>query len=221
MSAQVKTVVLNGWAASPHAWDLCTFPRETVFSYTEQLDELPEQLMRSSPAETRFVLVGWSMGGSTALRLACRFPDRVAGMVLVAATARMMEDRQAGWRGLSPRRLEALHQSIRITHGTGFFGLPPDKPNPFMLDSEENLARGIDYLLKTDLRSDLQRFAAGGARFPVYIFHSERDGVVRPENAHFLKRIFSEAALAMVPGTEHALPVFIPELIDKAVLSIG
>ena len=40
---------------------------------------------------------------------------------------------------------------------------------------------------------------------------------MRPENATFLKAVFPEATVEMVPGSEHALPVFIPEKIDAAV----
>ena len=76
----VRTLVLNGWAASPHAWDLCRFARTCLFSYVEQLDGEPEKAIENVE---RCILVGWSMGGSSALRLACRFPERLAGLVLV------------------------------------------------------------------------------------------------------------------------------------------
>ena len=212
---RVDTVVLNGWAASPRAWERCAFPRAALFSYLDQLDGLPERFF-AAHAEARFVLVGWSMGGSSALRLACRFPDRIAGLVLVAATPRMMEDRPAGWRGMSPRRLEALYRGLQLTHGEGFFGLPEGMPNPYQMDTEENLNRGLRYLLETDLRAALTA-AAPTLRCPVAIFQSEHDGIVRPENADYLKRLFPQATLTRVPGTEHALPIAIPELLDAAV----
>ena len=210
------TLVLNGWASSPRAWDLCSFGRDALFSYADQLAGRPEQAFAEEGAH---ILVGWSMGGSSALRLACRFPDRIAGLVLVAATPRMMEDKAANWRGLSPRRLEALHYAIKLTHGEGFFGVPEGKPNPYLVDVSENLERGLRYLLDTDIRSDLERVFGSHSNisFPVHIFQSERDGIVRPENAVYLKTIFPQARLTMVPGTEHALPIFIPELIDAAV----
>ena len=44
----VRTLVLNGWAASPHAWDLCAFGRERIYSYAGQLDGLPERALASS-----------------------------------------------------------------------------------------------------------------------------------------------------------------------------
>ena len=224
MSAgQQKILVLNGWAASRKAWDLCTFRRDALFTYLDQLDGLPERFMDEAVAdrpETRFVIVGWSMGGSSALRLACRYHDRIDGLVLVAATPRMMEDRPAGWRGMSVRRLDALHRGLVLTHGEGFFGVPDGKPNPYQMDSDENLMRGLRYLADTDVRAELERLAPE-MKFPVAIFQSEHDGIVRPENAAYLKNLFPAATVAMVPGTEHALPIFIPGLIDAALQAIS
>ena len=221
-------LVLNGWASSPHAWALCGFmprPGVRLFSYVDQLAGQPERFISQAIEQSnnrtmpRFILVGWSMGGSGALRLACRFPDLVAGLVLVAATPRMMEDRDAGWRGMSPRRLDALRKGLEITHGEGFFGVPAGKPNPYMVDEPGNLEGGLKYLLETDVRVDLERTfgSRSGRVFPVYVFQSERDGIVRAENAAYLKTVFPQARVTMVPGTEHALPIMIPEEIDHAV----
>ena len=215
-SSRPPVFVLNGWAASPHAWDLCRFARTRLFSYVEQLDGEPEKAIENVE---RCILVGWSMGGSSALRLAARWPEKIAGLVLIAATPRMMEEKESGWKGMSPRRLEALRYGVMMTHGEGFFGVPEGKPNPYCADCDENLARGLKYLLETDVRADLERVFLGGARrlLPVHIFQSERDGIVRAANADYLKKIFPQAAVHLVPGTEHALSIFIPELIDEAV----
>lgn len=209
----MKTFVLNGWSASEEAWDLCAFPRDRVFSYVEQLEGLPEKAVE---AEDEVVLVGWSMGGSAALRLAVAYPEKIKGLVLVAATARMMKD--DGWAGMSERRLAALEVGLKMTHGEGFFGIPDGKPNPYMLDEERNLARGLGYLRETDLRAALEELKSSGRlKCPVAIFQSEHDGIVRAENAAYLKSIFPQASVTMVPGSEHALPIIIPEAIDSAV----
>lgn len=213
-SARPSVFVLNGWAASPHAWDLCRFPRERVFSYVEQLDGVPEKALEG---RERCILVGWSMGGSSALRLAARRPEKIAGLVLVAATPRMMEVREEGWRGMNERRLDALLRGLELTHGDGFFGVPPGLPNPYMIDEPGNLRRGLDYLLATDLRPDLAKAFPAGASFPVHVFQSEHDGIVRRENAAYLKTVFPCASVTLTPGTEHALPIFIPKEIDNAV----
>ena len=222
---QVKIMVLNGWAASAHAWDLCRFMKEpapdgtqpVLFSYVDQLDGKPERMFENGG---RFILVGWSMGGSSAMRLVCRYPDQIAGLVLLAATPRMMEEGNSGWRGMTPRRLEALKKGLELTRGQGFFGIPEGKPNPYMQDEPENLERGLKYLLETDLRTDVERIFKSGCSFPVYIFQSEHDGIVRRSNALWLKDVFPDAHLSMVEGGEHALPIMISEQIDAAVRSI-
>ena len=205
--------VLNGWAASPHAWDLCKFRRTRIFSYMDQLDGEPEKAMEGVE---RCILVGWSMGGSSALRLAARWPEKIAGLVLIAATPRMMEDRGTGWRGMTPHRLEALRYGLVLTRGVGLFGVPEGKPNPYLADEPANLERGLKYLLETDLRAELTT-SHQPLTTPIHIFQSEHDGIVRPENAAWLKTVFPQASVTMVSGTEHALPIFIPELIDEAV----
>jgi pimeloyl-ACP methyl ester carboxylesterase len=73
-------------------------------------------------------------------------------------------------------------------------------------------------LRETDLRAALEELKASGRfKCPVAIFQSERDGIVRAENAAYLKSIFPQASVTMVPGSEHALPIIIPEAIDAAV----
>jgi len=246
--ARPPVFVLNGWAASPQAWDLCEFMRPQqvaalptgttgvspveksaaplrLFSYVEQLDGEPEKAIENVE---RCILVGWSMGGSSALRLAARWPEKIAGLVLIAATPRMMEEKESGWKGMSPRRLEALRYGLVMTKGMGVFGVPEGKPNPYLADEPPNLERGLKYLLETDVRADLEALRATNhepratsheprTTFPVHIFQSERDGIVRAANADYLKKIFQQATVYLVPGTEHALPIFIPELIDEAV----
>jgi pimeloyl-ACP methyl ester carboxylesterase len=215
-------MVLNGWAASSHAWDLCGFmkkePAPLLYSYVDQLDGKPESAFE---AGGRFVVVGWSMGGSSALRLACRYSGQIAGLVLVAATPRMMEELETGWQGMTPRRLEALRKGLELTQGQGFFGAPEDRPNPYMMDAPENLERGLKYLVETDVRAVAARTFADGCAFPVHIFQSERDGIVRSSNAEWLKGMFPSARLTFVGGAEHALPVSIPDLIDEAVCEMA
>lgn len=205
----LKTLVFNGWAAGHEAWDLCTFEHDWVFNYVEQLDGLPERIIADSD---EVLLVGFSMGGSTALRMLLRFPEKVKGLVLISATPCMMEKKESEgevWKGMSERRLAALKLGTEMM----FNGDPSPMYDPV------NMNRGLDYLRTTDLRHELLA-VSGRATIPVAIFQSERDGIVRPANAEFLKRVFPQASVTYVPGNEHVLPVTIPELIDKAVEEI-
>ena len=206
----MRILVFNGWAAGPETWALCAFPHDWVFVYVEQLDGLPEKVMEESD---EVVLVGFSMGGSTALRMFLKWPEKVKGLVLVSTTPRMME--AENWKGMSERRLAALRLGTQMMFG--------DDPSP-MYD-ERNMERGLDYLKTTDLRLQLLSISESGEsvkrrNFPVFIFQSEKDGIVRPSNAEFLKQVFPQAKVTMVPGNEHVLPIRVPELIDEAVFDI-
>ena len=216
----MRCLVFNGWAAGPEAWALCAFPHDWVFDYVEQLDGLPEQVMEESD---EVILVGFSMGGSTALRMWLKYPEKVKGMVLISTTPCMMEKRreegkgkrdEVVWKGMSERRLAALRLGTKMMF--------KDDPSP-MYD-ERNMERGLDYLRATDLREALQLRAArpesAPCQAPVFIFQSEKDGIVRPSNAEFLKKVFPQAKVTMVPGSEHVLPITVPELIDEAVFGI-
>ena len=202
----MKVFVLNGWASGPEVWDLCRFPRERIFSYVELLDGVAEEVLSK---EDEFVLVGWSMGGSYALRYAMQFPEKLKGLVLVAATPRMMRDEN--WAGMTLRRVAALELGTKMT-----------RSNPYCEYSDENLSRGLDYLKSTDLRRDLADFlASGGLKCPVYIFQSVSDGIVRADNAKFLGAVFPHAHVEMIEGGEHTLSKSIPEKIDAAVLRLA
>ena len=206
----MRILVFNGWAAGPETWALCAFPHDWVFDYVEQLDGLPEKVMEESD---KVLLVGFSMGGSTALRMFLKYPEKVKGLVLVSTTPRMME--AENWKGMSERRLAALRLGTQMMFR--------DDPSP-MYD-ERNMERGLDYLKTTDLRLQLLSISESGEsvkrrNFPVFIFQSEKDGIVRPSNAEFLKEVFPQAKVTMVPGNEHVLPIRVPELIDEAVFDI-
>ena len=156
----MKVLVFNGWAAGPEVWALCEFPHDWVFDYVEQLDGLPEKVMEES---VEVVLVGFSMGGSTALRMLLKYPEKVKGLVLISTTPCMMEERrdqgsgirdQVLWRGMSERRLAALHLGTQMMF--------KDDPSPMY--REDNMQRGLDYLRNTDLRDSLMSFRRGRGR---------------------------------------------------------
>jgi len=204
----MRCLAFNGWAAGPETWELCSFPHDWVFDYIEQLDGLPERVIADFD---RVVLVGFSMGGTTALRLFAANPEKVAGLILVSSTPRMMECREDGWKGMSPRRIEAFRYGVEVVFSQ----------DGSRIYSVENLARGLKYLVETDVRAAVEGTdAALRAALPVEILQSERDAVVRPENAECLRRFFPNANVTIVPGTEHVLPVSEPEKVDAAVFRV-
>ena len=200
----MKTFVFNGWAAEDAVWKDCDFPHDRLFSY---LDHLSGATLKAvGEAEDGLLLVGFSMGATIAMQAVLDHPEKIRGVVFVSATPRMMEKPEEAWAGLSPRRKRALKLGTQMMN--------PGNRSP--LFAETNLDAGLAFLEYTDLRVRLESIA-GKTRFPVAIFHSVRDGIVRPHNAEYLNRIFPQAALTMVEGQEHSLPLTIPQAISSAV----
>ena len=136
------TYVLNGWAASLKAWSGCGFAFDRLYSYTEALDGEFERDLVSSTSP--MLGVGWSMGGSVLLDNVARRPWLFAGLVIVAASPRMMKD--DSWEGMSEQRLAALRRGLDYSLAGGAMFPVPD-PKAYMVDSEVNLSRGLDYLI--------------------------------------------------------------------------
>ena len=115
---------------------------------------------------------------------------------------------------MSERRLAALRLGTQMMF----------RGDPSPMYDERNMERGLEYLKTTALRAELlargHETGDGRREMPVRIFQSECDGIVRPTNAAFLKQVFPQAQVTMVPGSEHVLPITVPELIDEAVEEI-
>ena len=194
----MSSLILNGWAASADAWSLCGVDRSAVYSYRDHLSGVTRRAFENAGSVR---LAGWSMGGTHALELVLSAPEKVQSLLLVAATPRMMKDGD-GWPGMTERRIQALSYGLRLSVRETLLPV-----NPYIVDDEESLSAGLDYLRKTDLRERLIAKRDELSRIPVTIFQSERDAVVPSAHARFLADVFASSRLVMVPGSEHALTV--------------
>lgn len=213
----MKVFVLNGWAGSPLAWKNCSFGFDRIYSCNESLDGVFERDLVSGQGA---VCVGWSMGGGILLETLVRHPRLVKGMVLVAATPRMMRDEN--WKGMTERRIAALRRGLDATLSGVVFDAGEDVSFAYEGDTEENLSRGLGYLRTLDCREALGAYSAKGLfdALPVRILQGSRDAVVAPENAGFLSSVFPRAKTVMIDSSSHALPATHPAAIDSAVSAV-
>jgi pimeloyl-[acyl-carrier protein] methyl ester esterase len=207
-------VLLHGWGATGAVWrrqvkafeGACTvhaptFPRWEAAWVAECLSRFPLR-------ET--VVLGWSLGGMLLLEALADAGLWPAGLVLVGVPAVFCQ-RAYHPHGQPPRVVRAMRQALkqdarRVLADFAAHCLAPGE-EVFLDEAEtlfdpgraaQNLAQGLDYLLKADLRPLLPKL-----RLAPVIVQGGADRIVPPEQARFLSEQLPGSCLVMLPGAGH------------------
>jgi pimeloyl-[acyl-carrier protein] methyl ester esterase len=166
-------------------------------------------------------LLGWSLGGQLALRMAARAPARVARLVLVASTPKFTADAQ--WpHGLDPAALQRVASGLaddpvrtveeflelQVRGGAAAATTLTLLQEALALHGRAQppaLAAGLEWLRGTDLRS-----LAPTLRQPVLLLSGQNDRVTPPEAARALATLLPQARLVELRRAAHALPLSHP-----------
>lgn len=201
-SVDVITLDLPGFGQSPP----CASWEDTVQLLAEALPE-------------KFFLLGWSLGGMLAARLADRFPDRIVKLVTLAANASFVC--RPGWR-------EGLDEGIFAS----FYQLFVDDPDACLRqfnglqaqgDREERAVRrwfkaravggdpgswstALDWLQQLDNREILPRLSA-----PCLHLFGEGDRLVPVDAAAQVAKLAPSARIEVLEGSGHAPMISSPE----------
>lgn len=156
------------------------------------------------------ILIGWSLGGMLALETFAKLKHRLAGIVLVGASARFCRghDHPMGDEAVRLRAMkQRLHHEMASTL-KDFFGL--------FFTSQEKLARidfegfskpsmcaescreGLEYLMRKDLRPLLPLVDK-----PTLIVHGEHDQIAPLGQAEYLHRSIEGSTLLILEGCGH------------------
>ena len=151
-------------------------------------------------------LVGWSAGGTVALRLALRRPDLVRKLVLIGTG--ISRD------GSTPTDLALVHGSepelLAAMFRPQYEPLSPDGPEHFPVVFAKWLRMWRE-------EPDIELSALAGLPMPVLVMQGDDDGV-RIEHSAAVAAALPDAQLAVVPGTSHALPLEKPALVNQLLL---
>jgi pimeloyl-ACP methyl ester carboxylesterase len=201
----VKVLLLHGWPVSERIWVSqvsalrdAGFDPVTPHLYGRgaSIDDWAAQLLRE--IDGPLVPVGASMGGYCALALARRAPERIVGMVLVAARADADSFERRRFREKEIVELRA--------------GNAPDLAEPDA--SLEHLAVAQEAIRD---RLDLTGVAAsfGG---PLLVCVGDRDGIFSVDEAQELAANALDGRLEVFPGAGHFVAVDQPERFNTVLL---
>jgi pimeloyl-[acyl-carrier protein] methyl ester esterase len=111
-----KLILLHGWAMHSEMWG--DFASQLSQHYCVTLMDLPLRDNLNDIADAivaqlndePFYILGWSFGGTVALKIAERFPNRVQGLILLAANPCFVT--KENWFGMNPEAFNAFSDNF-------------------------------------------------------------------------------------------------------------
>ena len=152
-------------------------------------------LLRLGRSAEKPILVGHSLGGPVAVRLAIDYPAEIGGLILVAPSVDPELEKEEWYRPLGAA-----------------------VPFRWLLPAELDVSNREIMPLKGELEKMVPLWA--GIRKPVTIIQGEDDPLVPPGNAAFANRMLVNAPVTvqMIPDMNHFIPWSRPDLIHDAIL---
>jgi putative pimeloyl-BioC--CoA transferase BioH len=216
-------VFLHGWGTHPVIWEplLEFFPEARALplpgyagsEMASSLDEMAAKLAAQLQDGTE--LVGWSLGGLLAVRIALAYPEKVSGLTLIAATPCFV-NREDWPHGIAGEVFVRFANNLAFDYaGTirRFLSLQAqgssdvrevlallrrkllDQPRP----AAGALEAGLAILQNADLRAGMQRLA-----MPLTLIHGTGDKLAPVAAARWLADALPHAKLHEVEGAGHA-----------------
>jgi pimeloyl-[acyl-carrier protein] methyl ester esterase len=223
-------VLIHGWGSDSQIWQ--AWAEATFVGYRLTLIDLPghgkstelnaadtrvaevwqEALLAVMP--TRAIVVGWSLGGLLAQRLALAHPERVSALLLIASSPCFVQ--KSGWlpaleQSLFARYLsEVMTQTLTLLKSfVALQTLGSQKPKqllkqllPLLTDTLTThhgaLKQGLQLLEQLDLRQEIDRLS-----MPTLWLLGEQDAIVPVALAKLLPSLQPQAQIQLVAEAGH------------------
>ncbi|MPY38220.1 4-carboxymuconolactone decarboxylase [Streptomyces adustus] len=157
----------------------------------------------------RFGYAGCSLGGAIGVELALRYPERLASLVLIAASPRFGTADEFRRRGVVVRTngLDPIARSSPDRWFTGGFAAAQPAITEWAVQMVRTTDPGCyiaacEALAVFDVRDELARVGV-----PTLVLVGSEDQVTGPAEARTLVAGIPDARLAVVPGASHLVPV--------------
>ncbi|GGD77116.1 pimeloyl-ACP methyl ester esterase BioH [Lacimicrobium alkaliphilum] len=224
-----ELVFLHGWGLNSAVWknfvaglsheyritliDLPGFGvNNQILPDNYNLDAITTMIGEVLPSAS--VLIGWSLGGLVAQKLAIEYPDRVQRLICVATTPKFKAE--INWPGIKPEVLKAfasqLHSDVNATVNRFLaiqaMGSPRAKADILALKSllDERpaaaaaaLSGGLEILRQADIRSQLPAIQC-----PTLRIYGKKDSLVPVAVTEEVERLQPASVSMLFPGASHA-----------------
>lgn len=221
-------VMLHGWGMHSGVWQ--PLIKKLSAQYMLYLVDLPG-MGNSRPIEPYHLhaladevaqvipgvsdVLGWSLGGLVAQRIALNQPDRIRRLVLVGSTPCFVN--KAGWdAGINPANFESFAQAVNSDYKATimqFLTLQCMKAddarstlkqlrasfNTRPTPTQTTLQRALQILLESDLRDEVANI-----RKPTLLIHGDRDTLAPVQAAHWMMQQLPHGFLRVISGSAHA-----------------
>ncbi len=223
-------IMLPGWGMGSFVWssfaELLKRDYELVFvewSNINSLDEFKKivmQIIEDKNIES-FSLIGWSLGSLVAQEIAHIYSSNVDYLILISATSKFVRENKEkydiGWdRKIVERMIIQLNRCPEETKLSFYNKLFSKKEkqsgdNIIFLDRVSNyskeqsirsLSLGLDYLINTDLRKELNVID-----IPLLLIHGENDTICPLKAAKYIKNKTNNTKLEVIKDAGH-IPFF-------------
>lgn len=173
------------------------------FSYERMADDVRGVLDALHVA--RAALVGWSDGACTALILADRHPERIAGVFYFACNMDPSGVHETmDWSAPALRHCISRHRKD--------YAQLSSTPGDF-----DALAEAVGLMQRT--QPNYSAAGLGAIRTPVTVVHSEGDEFIKREHAEYLARTIPGAEFVLLAGVSHFAPLQRPAQFNAALLA--
>ncbi len=221
-------VMLHGWGMHSGVWQ--PLIKKLSAQYMLYLVDLPG-MGNSRPIEPYHLhaladevaqvipgvsdILGWSLGGLVAQRIALNQPDRIRRLILVGSTPCFVNKND--WdAGVNPINFESFAEAVNSDYKTTilqFLTLQcmksddarstikqlrarfDTRPTP----TQTTLQRALHVLLESDLRAEVSSI-----RKPTLLIHGDRDTLAPVQAAHWMMQQLPHGFLRVMSGSAHA-----------------
>lgn len=228
MKSKPTLALLHGWGMNPRVFDTLNAQLENHVTLlplalpghggaaslpTNTLTAWATHIAEHLPLET--MLLGWSLGGQVAMRIALDHSATIKQLILMSTTPKFVADER--WHaGIAKEDLQAFgadmqndtratllrflslqtrgvaaQKSILQNLRASFFSEPLPEP--------QALAAGLEMLLQTDLRAEMAQIV-----LPAIVIHGSLDKLTPPGAGTWLAKNLPSARAVVIDGAAHA-----------------